>query len=75
MLCPFGSIPVADPPRPDSPGTEFMAALSQHLDFFVKKKMKEDPAWRGIKVIFSGHDVQPPFAIASAFCLCLTGLP
>lgn len=34
-----------------------MAALSAHLDYFIRKKIKEDDLWRGVKVIFSGHDV------------------
>lgn len=34
-----------------------MARLSEHLRFFINKKITEDSDWRGITVIFSGHDV------------------
>ena len=40
-----------------TPGTEFMAKVSAHLRFFIRKKIKEDKIWQGIKVIFSGHEV------------------
>lgn len=40
-----------------TPGTEFMAKLTQHLRFFVQKKIQEDPMWQGITVIVSGPDV------------------
>ncbi|KAL6075040.1 exonuclease II Exo2 [Balamuthia mandrillaris] len=40
-----------------TPGTKFMARLSTHLKFFIRKKVKEDRAWRQVTVIFSGHEV------------------
>ena len=40
-----------------STGTPFMARLSKHLEYFINKKISEDSDWRGVKVIFSGHDV------------------
>lgn len=40
-----------------TPGTEFMARLTQHLLFFVRKKMAEDPAWRVPEVVVSGPEV------------------
>ena len=40
-----------------TPGTPFMARLSAHLRFFVRKKIAEDPAWQKPTVVFSGHDV------------------
>ncbi|OQR80786.1 5'-3' exoribonuclease 1 (ISS) [Achlya hypogyna] len=40
-----------------TPGTEFMYRLSQHLQYFIRKKLKEDPAWRNLTVIFSGQEV------------------
>lgn len=40
-----------------TPGTPFMERLSRHLKFFIRKKIAEDPAWQGPKIIFSGHDV------------------
>ena len=33
-----------------TPGTEFMAKLSNNLKYFVRRKMKEDAAWQRIKV-------------------------
>jgi len=40
-----------------TPGTEFMEMLNKHLRWFIRMKMKEDPIWRGLEIIFSGHDV------------------
>jgi 5'-3' exoribonuclease 1 len=40
-----------------TPGTEFMARLSTALKYFIRKKIKEDSAWRGIKIILSGAEV------------------
>lgn len=40
-----------------TPGTEFMAEVSRHFQYFVRLKIKEDPRWRKLKVIYSGHDV------------------
>merc|ERR1719502_1010032 len=40
-----------------TPGTEFMAKLSTHLRYYVRKKVRDDPLWKGIKVIYSGHEV------------------
>nr|ODO02291.1 5'-3' exoribonuclease 1 [Cryptococcus depauperatus CBS 7855] len=40
-----------------TPGTPFMAKLSQHLKYYIRKRISEDADWQGIKVIFSGHDV------------------
>ncbi len=40
-----------------TPGTEFMEMVGKHLKWFIRKKVKEDPIWRDIEVIFSGHDV------------------
>ena len=37
-----------------TPGTAFMARLSEHLCFFVRKKIAEDPAWQRPHIIFSG---------------------
>jgi len=34
-----------------------MNTLSDHLRYFIRKKMKEDAAWQGVRVIFSGAEV------------------
>ncbi|CEM15604.1 unnamed protein product [Vitrella brassicaformis CCMP3155] len=40
-----------------TPGTEFMDRLTKHLQYFVFKKIQQDPLWQGIDVILSGPDV------------------
>jgi 5'-3' exoribonuclease 1 len=40
-----------------TPGTEFMARVSDVIKYFIRKKLKEDPLWRNLKVVFSGHEV------------------
>ncbi|KAK5993415.1 5'-3' exoribonuclease 1 [Cladobotryum mycophilum] len=40
-----------------TPGTEFMAKLSQQLRYFVNKKVSEDTDWQGCEIVLSGHDV------------------
>ncbi|KAI0707261.1 exonuclease II [Earliella scabrosa] len=40
-----------------TPGTEFMARLSEQLRYFVNKKISEDANWRDVTVVLSGHDV------------------
>jgi 5'-3' exoribonuclease 1 len=40
-----------------TPGTEFMEQVGLHLKWFIRKKIKEDPIWQGLEVVFSGHDV------------------
>ncbi|KIJ09179.1 hypothetical protein PAXINDRAFT_48683, partial [Paxillus involutus ATCC 200175] len=40
-----------------TPGTIFMAKLSDQLRYFVNKKITEDANWRDIQVVLSGHDV------------------
>ena len=40
-----------------TPGTEFLAKVSVTIQYFIRKKIKEDPAWRNLLVIFSGHDI------------------
>ena len=41
-----------------TPGTEFMVKLQEQLQAFLHRKMTLDPLWRGISVIFSGHEVR-----------------
>jgi 5'-3' exoribonuclease 1 len=40
-----------------TPGTEFLAKVSVTIQYFIRKKIKEDPLWKGLSVIFSGHDI------------------
>lgn len=40
-----------------TPGTEFLQKVSNIIQYFVRKKIKEDPLWHSLQVIFSGHDV------------------
>ncbi|KAI8612972.1 XRN 5'-3' exonuclease N-terminus-domain-containing protein [Chytriomyces sp. MP71] len=40
-----------------TPGTPFMARLSENLKYFIAKKISEDEAWASITVVLSGHDV------------------
>ncbi|GAB7360547.1 hypothetical protein MBLNU230_g0432t1 [Neophaeotheca triangularis] len=40
-----------------TPGTEFMARLTQQLKYFVAKKVSEDSDWQGCEIVLSGHEV------------------
>lgn len=40
-----------------TPGTEFMAKLSEQLKYFVNKKVSEDTEWQGCEIVLSGHEV------------------
>jgi len=40
-----------------TPGTDFMARLNSHLQYFVNKKVSTDPLWQNCSVYLSGHDV------------------
>eukprot|EP00638_Chattonella_subsalsa_P000131 CAMPEP_0117762764 /NCGR_PEP_ID=MMETSP0947-20121206/18164_1 /TAXON_ID=44440 /ORGANISM="Chattonella subsalsa, Strain CCMP2191" /LENGTH=1652 /DNA_ID=CAMNT_0005584197 /DNA_START=55 /DNA_END=5013 /DNA_ORIENTATION=- len=40
-----------------TPGTEWMAKVSDHLKYFIRKKIKEDPLWQGLTIVYSGMDV------------------
>ncbi|KAF8738458.1 hypothetical protein AX14_011448 [Amanita brunnescens Koide BX004] len=40
-----------------TPGTPFMARLSEQLRYFVNKKITEDSNWRDIQVVLSGYEV------------------
>src|ERR1700742_138856 len=40
-----------------TPGTEFMARLTQQLKYFISKKVSEDVDWQGVEVVLSGHEV------------------
>ena len=38
-----------------TPGTEFMAKVDKILEYFIEKKISEDPLWRDTKVLYSSH--------------------
>jgi len=40
-----------------TPGTEFLAKVSETIKYFIRKKIKEDPSWKNLKIIFSGHEI------------------
>lgn len=40
-----------------TPGTEFMAKLTEQLKYFISKKVSEDVDWQGVEVVLSGHEV------------------
>ncbi|KAI9697509.1 MAG: hypothetical protein M1820_007775 [Bogoriella megaspora] len=41
-----------------TPGTEFMARLTEQLKYFVNKKITDDADWQGdLEVVLSGHEV------------------
>lgn len=52
-------IPKEDPFDSNSitPGTEFMARLTENLKYFIHKKISEDSRWANVKIILSGHEV------------------
>ena len=37
-----------------TPGTEFLAKVSNMIRYFIRMKIREDPLWRNLTVIFSG---------------------
>lgn len=38
-----------------TPGTEFMYKVDKILEYFISKKLLEDPLWKNTKVIYSSH--------------------
>lgn len=40
-----------------TPGTEFMAKLTDNLKYFIHKKITEDSRWANVQIILSGHEV------------------
>lgn len=41
-----------------TPGTKFMDHLSKYIDWFIRKKISEDPLWKDIEIVFSNEKVQ-----------------
>lgn len=39
-----------------TPGTVFMAELHEQLKYFCVDKISNDPLWRNVKIILSGHE-------------------
>tara|TARA_A100001011_G_scaffold394642_1_gene487553 strand:+ start:22191 stop:23906 length:1716 start_codon:yes stop_codon:yes gene_type:complete len=40
-----------------TPGTKFMDYLSKYIDWFLKKKINEDPKWQNLEIILSNEKV------------------
>ncbi|EKX51273.1 hypothetical protein GUITHDRAFT_157234 [Guillardia theta CCMP2712] len=40
-----------------TPGTQFMARLTNFLNYFIQSKIKDDPIWAKAKIILSGAEV------------------
>lgn len=40
-----------------TPGTKFMDHLTKYIDWYIRKRITEDPEWQAIKVIFSNEKV------------------
>lgn len=40
-----------------TPGTEFLAKVSEVIQYFIRRKIRDDPMWKQLQVIFSGHDI------------------
>lgn len=38
-----------------TPGTKFMDYLSKYIDWYIRKKINEDPFWRKVQIIFSNE--------------------
>lgn len=38
-----------------TPGTEFMHKVDQLIEYFIRKKVSEDPLWRNTMVLYSSH--------------------
>lgn len=40
-----------------TPGTEFMAKVTENLKFYINQKVSNDKQWQDIDIILSGHEV------------------
>ncbi len=41
-----------------SPGTKFMDNLSKYIDWFIRKKITENPLWQNLEIIFSTEKIE-----------------
>lgn len=54
-----------------TPGTEFLLRISECIRYFIRKKIKEDPLWKNLSVIFSGPEVPGEGEHKVSFTKCL----
>ncbi|QPG74944.1 hypothetical protein FOA43_002282 [Brettanomyces nanus] len=40
-----------------TPGTEFMAQVTENLKYYINQKVSHDSNWQNVKVVMSGHEV------------------
>ena len=40
-----------------TPGTEFMTKVDSLIEYFIRKKISDDPLWRNTKILYSSHTV------------------
>ena len=40
-----------------TPGTEFMAKVTENLKFYINQKVSNDKQWQDIEIVLSGHEV------------------
>ena len=54
-----------------TPGTKLMDRVSSCIKYMIRKKIKEDPLWKSLKIIYSGHDIP---GMPSCFTEAVNGL-
>lgn len=60
-----------------TPGTEFLLRISECIRYFIRKKIKEDPLWKNLSVIFSGPEVpgEGEHKVSFTIMLCPGNIP
>ena len=60
-----------------TPGTEFLLRISECIRYFIRKKIKEDPLWKNLSVIFSGPEVpgEGEHKVSYTMMLCPGNIP